>query len=108
MGKIKDVDKKLEKIYEKLDIVEGGDWYILNTKQIDKIFEDVMDYAGAFNKETEEFLDGDNWSELASDLMTIFWQWYINILKTKLNITRYYEKYHGKNKNRFKRLRRKQ
>ena len=87
--------KLLEKIYSKLIEIENGDWFILNERDIDELFESVMEYTGAYNKETNKFLDGKNWSDLAHKMMNIFWKWYIKQIKNKLKITKYYEKYYN-------------
>lgn len=92
-----EIDKILEDIYNKLGNI-GGDWFILSQKDIDRVFNKIMAATGVYNEETNEFLDGEEWSEVAHINMDIFWKWYIYILKEKLRITRYYEKHYG-NKN---------
>ena len=85
----------LEKIYDELIKIKGGDWYILSTKDLDILYEDIMEYTGAYNKKTNTFIDGNNWSDLAHKMSDIFWKWYMYQIKKKLDIMKYYEKYYG-------------
>lgn len=88
-------EKTLEKLYDTLMDMSGGDWYILSIKELDDLYESIMEWAGAFNKETGEHTKADEWSKEAHELFNICWKWYINIIKEKLRISKYYEKYYG-------------
>lgn len=93
--KSKEKDKFLEKIYDDLFDKFGGAWYILELKDIDKLYEDIMVYAKVYDRETGKFVGGDDWSDDAHKLSDIIWHWWIEIIHKKLRITRYYEKYYG-------------
>ena len=86
--------KSLKELYCKLIELKDGNWFILNQKDIDEIFENIMEYTGAYNKKTNKFIDGNNWSDLSHKMMDIFWKWYINLINKKLDITEYWKKYY--------------
>lgn len=88
---IKKKERILEKLYERLFKLKGT-WYILSEKDIDELYENVMEHLGVFNKKTNSFVE--EWSEEGKKMNDIFWDWYIKLIKKKLKISKYYEKFY--------------